>query len=373
MVETSITKLLRHSVYLSIKEGDADQFTRLASNISDWDGLIQASEATGLSNILYSHLKACSIPIPENQVVQFIALAARHTRSNRDRISALTEILDEFDKRGIRCILLKGMALLHSLYDEKSQRPMGDMDILVGHQSADDAQQVLRDLGYNAGKRKHGYLFDHHHLPLASKNFKGLSLQVEIHHDALSGDAPGSITFESAIDRAQPVSVDGRKTSVLGAQDTLFHLSNHTFEPIENIKLGSLSDIYGYAVRYKLQIPWNDKSTKQSRINNTLRCLHYLSPLPNSLREIPELSIPRADPPSGVGKGFIPLSVTMNPRNSFSKKFSNLFLCSEWWMRVQYIVPPEKSLVWTRYITHPCRILFWFFRRLRAKLKSKLS
>ena len=106
-------------------------------------------------------------------------------------------------------------------------------------------------------------------------------------------------------------------------------------------------------------------------IANALRCLHYLSPLPESLDK--HLSAPQVDAPDGVGKGFPPLSSTMNARISYGEKFRKVFQCSRWWQHINYIVPPENSLVLTRYIRHPATVGLWILRRLVAKAKSRFA
>jgi hypothetical protein len=363
------TALLQHSAYTSLDSLARDKFCTLAAGISDWDDLITKAEADGLSNILYSHLKTAGVPIPDSVDTSFKALTARHQRSNRERTNALVEILDHFSDKGIDTILLKGMALIHSLYAKKSLRPMGDMDILVRPEQALLAQQALREIGYNAGDRKQGYLYDHHHLPVATRSQNGLLIQVEIHHDALSGDVASSITFDAVADKRRPISVEGRRTATLGHLDMLRHLCHHAFEPCVKIKLGAVADLYGYAARYVDEIDWKTLVAEQDIIINTLRCLHYLTPLPNILAE--KTGTPSATPPSGIGEGFPPLTTTLNRRVPLSSKLKDIFRCADWWSHIYYQVPPERSLFVVRYFRHPARVGFWFYRRILASFKSR--
>ena len=363
------TLLLRHSAYTSLDSQSRARFCNLAEGISHWDDLITQAEAVGLSSILYSHLKTTGVQVPDSSATSFKALTARHLRSNRERTTALVEILDQFSEKNIDTILLKGMALIHSLYSEKSLRPMGDMDILVKPEQALLAQEVLREIGYNAGDRKQGYLYDHHHLPVATRSQNGLLIQVEIHHDALSGDVTSSITFDAVANKRLPITVEGHKTATLGHIDMLRHLCHHTFEPSVKIKLGSVADLYGYAAIYTDEIDWKSLLAEQDFITNTLKCLHFLTPLPEILAE--KIGAPSATPPSGIGEGFPPLTTIMNRRAPLTRKLKDVFLCSDWWSHIYYQVPPERSLVGVKLFRHPLRVGFWFYRRILARYKSR--
>ena len=313
----------------------------------------------------------CGITIPPPHDITFKALAARHRRNNRERTAALTDMLERFSKNGIESIVLKGMALIHTLYSDHAQRPMGDIDILVRKEQAQLAQQSLRDIGYSASDRKQGYLFDHHHLPIAHTSRNGMSIQVEVHHNALSGDAVGSMSFDQVESNRIPISIGGYPTATLGHVDMLRHLCHHAFEPCQEIKLGNVADIYGYASRYLDEIDWNSIRSNEFFIFNTLRCFHFLSPLPDALARI--VTIPDCQTPDRTGYGFPPLSNIMNLKAGVSKKLHKLLDCSPWWCHVYYRVPPEKSLWSVKWIRHPLRVGFWLFRRVSAKLESKLT
>ncbi len=370
MTESINTRILRLCVYLQQDKEIQEKFITLVEEVSDWTTLISKAESNALSNLLFHHLKQTDIVVPQESLSTLKALTARHTRNNRERVNALEEILEKFESEGIQSILLKGMSLIHTLYTDNSQRPMGDIDILVKKSVANRAQSALREIGYNAADRKSGFEYDHHHLPMATKKRNGMSIQVEVHHDALSGDVQGSLTFEEAQPRIIPLDLDGYHTHALGHQDQLKHLCHHTFEPCDKIKLGAVADIFGYATKYSNETDWSEQSNAQCMINNTLRCLHFLSPLPSKLDAV--LTAPIGDPPTGLGRGFPTLSSTFVKSRSTKEKFKRVFACSEWWLHIFYRVKPEDSLFRVRWLYHPLIIVKWFSRRALAKLKSRI-
>ena len=362
------TTLLRRCCRLDLDPPVRQRFRQSALKIQDWDALITEAESHALSNLLYTHLLSCDIVIPDQPGIMFKALTAKHQRVNRERSNALNQILDKFLENRIETVLLKGMALINCLYSNQYQRPMGDIDILVPASKAVLAQQSLREIGYSARDRNQGYLYDHHHLPMASCISNGMVIQVEIHHNALSGDATTSMSFDDVFADANPITVDGRPCFTLGHNDMLKHLCHHTFEPCDRIKLGAVADIYGYATRYFDQIDWSWLKEKQPHVTNTLRCLHFLSPLPEILAE--KLGAPTVSAPAGVGYGFPTLSSIDNSAGSLADKLNRLLDCSDWWRHIYYTVPPERSLTLVRLIRHPARILYWLTRRLLAKFGS---
>ena len=131
MNDDKALELLRHSVYLTFDPEKKQHFVNLSQEIDNWEEFIRLAESNALSNLVYGHLQSCDIDIPDQYRFTFRALTIRHRRNNRERTTALIEILDQFKENRIESVILKGMCLIHTLYDEDSQRPMGDIDILV--------------------------------------------------------------------------------------------------------------------------------------------------------------------------------------------------------------------------------------------------
>ena len=73
-------------------------------------------------------------------------LAAAGTRLHIDGGTA--EVLDSFDRAGVRAIMLKGPSIARWLYTDGTERPYNDCDLLVAPEQFDAAGQTLRALGY---------------------------------------------------------------------------------------------------------------------------------------------------------------------------------------------------------------------------------
>lgn len=353
---------------------DLDQITEQAiresiSNLHDWQLLINLAEKHGLSNLLFMHLRRLEIKIPTSARQQLLSLQVRHRRANQARIKAIREIVETLNRHRIDNALLKGAALIHVLYPSPELRPMSDIDILVHKEQSENAQQCLRDLGYIADNRNTGFLAEHHHLPVASRSLDGIPIHVEIHHDALSGDVNESIRLDNLSEPLIEITIDSVQYKTLGHTDMLRHLCHHMLEPVAEIKLGAIADIYGYACRYRDELNTRRIDRYYPFVTNVLTLLHYITPLPVSLREW--IPIPSATPPQGVGLGYPPMSQTMAAEKNPILRIKRLLEAPDWWLHGFYFVAPDKSLFWVKWWSHPVKVLGWLSRRIRVKQKDK--
>jgi hypothetical protein len=65
-----------------------------------------------------------------------------------DQVAA--EVMQALASRGVRSVLLKGASFATWLYGDGALRPYGDVDLLVAPESLAPAEQVLRELGFEA-------------------------------------------------------------------------------------------------------------------------------------------------------------------------------------------------------------------------------
>ncbi len=361
--------LLRRLATVKIDVDARLSVLNLVNAIDNWIDLITKAEKHGLSNLVYQHLTDLGVDIPTPARHQFIALKARHRKANLIRHNAVEEILEVFSKSHIESILLKGAALVKVLYDSPELRPMSDIDILVKPEQADLAQQCLKRIGYTAQARKTGYLVDHHHLPIATRTMDGIRVHVEIHHDALSGDVDASISFNNMNGNPRSFSVGKQTGYALDHTDMLRHLCHHTFEPVEELKLGAVADLYGYADKYIDEIDQQHLATQYPFVANIFSILHYVSPLPKKLQGW--ITVPQAPPPQGVGLGFPPMTHTLALHKGLLDRARYLLNPPQWWLHGFYNISPGNSITFTRLFKHPKTVVKWLFRRFRAKLHSR--
>lgn len=89
------------------------------------------------------------LPSEASEVIQKNYLRSLYI--NDRRWTALKAVLERFGVEGIPVILLKGAALMGTLYEKKGLRPMDDMDLLVWDEDFQAAGQALISCGYQPG------------------------------------------------------------------------------------------------------------------------------------------------------------------------------------------------------------------------------
>ena len=370
-MQESQFNVLRGGARLSLDAAAQQRLRKACAGVSDWSGFTASAEIHGLAPLLYEHARAHELPLPTPVRRELQALVLRHEHANRVRLGVLREILQTLASREIPAIVLKGGALAYVLYPRPGLRPMRDLDILIGHDRAEDGQQALRELGFAVPRHAPSpFLERHHHLPNAGLQRNGLFVSVELHVDALSYDVPARMPIDRLSTAAQPFSVDGLPARTLGHIDMLHHLWRHSFEPAATTRLISITDFVEYALKFHAAIDWRLLGRRCPGALNALALMHYLTPLPPGL----ERHRPPANtaPPAGVGHGLRPISNILRWHRPVREVLSELFRPPPWWLHAYYGIPPGRSLRWCRRVTHPVRIASWLRRRLTALLAARL-
>jgi hypothetical protein len=137
-------------------------------------------------------------------------------------------LLTLFAAHDIDVLLLKGAGLAHSAYARPTERPMGDIDVLV----RPDAAQRAWDLAIaNGWTRRHDVpeersYADHQHLsPLEDAD--GLQIGLELHTALFTHQAPFKLPPEQLWEHARRITVGGQPAFVPSAEDQLLHAALH--------------------------------------------------------------------------------------------------------------------------------------------------
>jgi hypothetical protein len=358
-------RLLRACARLPPSE-DPELLAALAAGIHDWSRFVFAAEEHGIAALVHAHLHELGA-VPPGARQALGALVVRHRHANRTRFAMLAEILDALRARGIDAVVLKGAALAHLLYPDPALRAMRDLDVLVASGRAYDAREALRELGFRITETPPSrYSADHHHLPDCSIVRDGLSISVELHVDAMSRDAPESLTLDSLTEPLRPFPFAGTTARAFGHTDMLRHLCRHMIEPGAEIRLVHVADVIEYTRKFRDEIDWPRLRARHPFVGNTIALLHYLAPLPAELHAV--IRPPSARAPAGVGLTMTPLSVLA--RSTLRDRLHGLFAPPDWWLHASYGVAPGNSLLFTRLARHPARLMRWVGRRLIAALSS---
>ncbi len=195
-----------------------------------WDVLIQKASRHGLAPLLYSFLsKSNDQRIPDEilNVLKniFYANAVRNLKLERELIA----ILERFRRRSIDCIVLKGLFLLQSIYENIALRPMDDIDLLVHRNDLPKVHTALGELAYSFPSDSFPTRFYHHvhfHVVYVSAKPRVLA-PVEVHWNIQDKFNALKIDIDQMWERAVPWNYGGSAALTMGPEDLLAYLCYH--------------------------------------------------------------------------------------------------------------------------------------------------
>jgi hypothetical protein len=205
----------------------------LAANL-DWKLVLEVAEEHGMLGVLANRLRE----------VDFAGVPASARESLQSRLRAqylftlsmtaeLFHILDDFSKRDIETLLVKGPLLSLLAYNDPAVRSYVDLDLLVRHRQILAATQRMQALGYEsdvpvnaieAGKVPGEYLFKR----------PNTAQIVELHTERTFRYYPRPMRLEDLFGRQRRVLVDGREIPALSLEDEFvlncIHGAKHFWE-----------------------------------------------------------------------------------------------------------------------------------------------
>jgi hypothetical protein len=140
----------------------------------------------------------------------------------------LVRLLALYAAHDIAALLLKGAGLAYSAYALPTERPMGDIDLLV----RPDAAARAWELALANGWRRRGDVpeersyAEHQHLP-PLEDADGLQIGLELHIALFTHQAPFLLPPDQLWDGARRVTIAGQPAYVPSPEDQLLHAALH--------------------------------------------------------------------------------------------------------------------------------------------------
>jgi hypothetical protein len=142
---------------------------------------------------------------------------------NLKLIYDMRKILEQLNQREIRVVLLKGIALLHQLYDDIGVRPLTDIDLWVLPRDYSALTSILRSQGYQQD-------------PLYPHTFKKGATILDLNTHPLGADRIKTRAFlisrdqEHIYQAAQITRIDGHRALCLNPYDQVLLLGLHALK-----------------------------------------------------------------------------------------------------------------------------------------------
>jgi Uncharacterised nucleotidyltransferase len=211
-------------------EKNRETLSKLIREVKDWPGLVKLINAHGIIALAAYNIKEAGLEkeIPGDAM----AILENGYFKSIQRNAWLTERWKEVNTllcyAGIKHILLKGMALEHTLYGSRGLRQMTDNDILIKPEESFKAWQLLQQEGFTLDPVKSPLFnkirFDFgQHLPALYKN----GYAIEIHDKLFDNNIIKGRRFEDPFADAVEIFVGDRKTLIPSKEVHLMYLINH--------------------------------------------------------------------------------------------------------------------------------------------------
>ena len=164
---------------------------------------------------------------PEERAnLQRLAMIAEFQLSSlHDR---LVKLLTLYAQHDIDALLLKGAGLAHSAYARPTERPMGDIDLLVRPEDASRAWKLALANGWarRGDVPEERSYAEHQHLP-PLEDADGLKIGLELHTALFTHQAPFRLPPDQLWKSARRVMVGGQSAWVPSPEDQLLHAALH--------------------------------------------------------------------------------------------------------------------------------------------------
>ena len=163
------------------------------SRVTRWEWLIEQSMSEGTQPVFTRRvLDAGEDLVPPEHARTLRGLASTMEIRLRYMERRLGQVLQLLSRAGIPVMLLKGSALAHTTYGSFGERPMSDLDLLVGAEHALPAQALLLGAGWNTRfPEEAGWIYGgmQHLPPLTDARLPAMRVHLELHTHILPPDA----------------------------------------------------------------------------------------------------------------------------------------------------------------------------------------
>lgn len=290
----------------TLSESECNEIKNILANNIDWKEVLFQAVTHRTLNLLYYHLRSLSLLKGVEQEVKklmdmnYKLIGIR----NRAYLNEFGRIANEFNKRSIRAVVLKGMLLSSTIYPEIETRYFNDIDFLVKKSDISEVTDAITSLGFVQGqynestdkieeaskKQKMFHQMTTHELQeflKKSDNPLVKLLEVDINHNILwVGNCPYEVDHDQMINRALEVNINGSKAFMLSHEDCIVQLCCHLYKEatilhwikdLKDLKIYKFADIQIYIDKYMNDINWSRflKFVKENKLEKVIYYVFY--------------------------------------------------------------------------------------------------
>ncbi len=249
-------------------QSELHEIDRLSRRALNWQEVVRLARDHRIAPFVYYHLSR--LPdrehIPPDSLFELKRRYLDTTGRNIALFEELRKLLGLLRTAEIDAAVLKGPALIGTIYENPGLRWVGDIDILVREHDLHDAQDSLLKNGYTQDSSLVGYYSDlsHHHLCGLRSPFSGIT--IELHWALELNGHIFNIDINEIWDRVQTQQISGVAAFVLAPEDMLLHLClHHCYSSIDSITLKSVYEIAAAIQYYGESLDWSQVVARSTR------------------------------------------------------------------------------------------------------------
>ncbi|WP_036530197.1 nucleotidyltransferase family protein [Nocardia sp. CNY236] len=247
---TDAERLLVHCALAAPSDQERDTVADLARRVTDWAGFFELAQLNATVPLVRRALRDAEVYalVPTAVQERFDAVAERIATANDRRLDGAVPLVQRFDDRGVRCVVLKGQLFSLEIYNDPHYKRMNDLDILVEPDQVDTVIEIYRERGLFAtsellGKAPKVRVERSHHLP--SFVSRDGALVVGTHWGLITPLTPYTIDYAAIWKRVRRIDFHGAPAWAMAHEDNLHHLGIHL--PYYKTGVRELADLWNLA------------------------------------------------------------------------------------------------------------------------------
>jgi len=208
-----------------------DRVGRCLSAGVDWGRLMALGNhhrMTPMMHSLFSRLNDERIPETVRSVLD--SIYEENRARNLDLANHLSSLAKSFKELSIDCMILKGLYMARTVFQDMAWRPMADIDLLVRKEDMSRADALLTKHGFACEAEsapRRFYHFVHFHLSFVHQPRSKVPIVVELHWALQDRYRVLHIDTEGVWQRSEEWSFDDRPVRIMNHEDLLIYLCYH--------------------------------------------------------------------------------------------------------------------------------------------------
>ncbi len=274
------TRLLVAAARLRVDGTSRPRLEQLLAQRVDWERVAAEAEGHRVAPLVYHTLSRPELAplVPPATLAQLEGAYRVNGVFNLLWQHELRRVLAQLVGSGIPVVLLKGAALLHTVYPDAALRQLRDLDLLVAGRQLPAAELHLVALGYQPAEER--WPVGQWPPEWYEKKYRrvtggGRESLVEIHWGLARRGAPFRMGVTELMAASEPVVVDGVEARVLNPLHQILHLCTHlAYNDGFGVGLSRLSDLHQTVGAFRARIDWEELAEEARRFRASL-CLRY--------------------------------------------------------------------------------------------------